>query len=431
MTQTKNFLFVSIDGLIGDIAWRVSNEGHNVRYSIETDYAKDIVDGLVPKTNNWRKETDWADLIVFDDTWGGGEFAENLRKRGKTVIGGSVWSDRLEEDRSFAKQTMKDLGMQVIEGKTFTSFEKGIQYIENHPNSYVFKPCGEVQNYKDLLYVGRDPEGRDVINLLHRHREQEQSNLNQYQLQKRVDGIEISLCGFFNGQQFLEPVNYTFEHKPLFPGGIGPMTGEMGTSMFWTEKTTLFQSVVEPFSDCLRAEGYAGPFDVNCIVTRDEIYPLEVTPRFGYPQIAIQEEGLNTPISELLLALGNGNDPDLDVHSGYQVGARVVVPPFPYDDLDVFENQSRDAPIWFEGDGIPKGVHPEDLKYTDGKYRVAGETGEILVVTGKGDSMRAAQEEMYDRIDRITLPNMYYRNDIGDHWYENEEGEKLRSWGYL
>lgn len=85
--------------------------------------------------------------------------------------------------------------------------------------------------------------------------------------------------------------------------------------------------------------------------------------------------------------------------------------------------------VRFRGEGIPDGVHLEDIKYADGEYRVAGETGEVLVVTGCGDTMRAAQQEAYDRADEIILPNKFYRTDVGDGWYD--EAEQLLSWGYL
>ncbi len=429
--EDTNLLFVSIDGLITDIAWRVSREGFPVRYYVETDYARDVGEGFVPKTDAWRDELEWADVVVFDDTWGGGEHAQQLREEGMAVIGGSAFTDQLEEDRELASNVMSDMGLDVIPENTFDDYESAIRHVRANPAAYVIKPCGEVQNFKELLYVGRAEDGRDVIAVLERYREKWGDEIDRFQLQRRVEGVEISVCGFFNGQKFIEPVSYTFEHKPLFPGDVGPMTGEMGTSMFWTEPTRLFDETIRPFAPRLREEGYHGPFDINCIVTEDSVRPLEMTPRFGYPQIAIQEEGLKTPVSKLLLDLANGRDPDLEVHRGFQVGARICVPPFPYDDLDVFNAQSRDAPVWFEqsNGGIPDGVHLEDLKHTNGEYRVAGETGEILVITGRGESMEKAQQEMYAMTDQIIAPNMYYRNDIGDRWYE--EGDLLLSWGYI
>ncbi|MEM5872097.1 MAG: phosphoribosylamine--glycine ligase, partial [Candidatus Aenigmatarchaeota archaeon] len=66
-SEKKKFLFVSIDALITDIAWQVFKEGHEVKYFIETPSEKEIGDGFVPKTDDWKKEIDWADVIVFDD----------------------------------------------------------------------------------------------------------------------------------------------------------------------------------------------------------------------------------------------------------------------------------------------------------------------------------------------------------------------------
>ena len=84
----RNFLFVSITGLISDIAWQVAKEGHDVRYFIEDEKERDIADGFVPKVLDWEKEVDWADVIVFDDTLGQGEKSQVLRAKGKLVVGG-------------------------------------------------------------------------------------------------------------------------------------------------------------------------------------------------------------------------------------------------------------------------------------------------------------------------------------------------------
>ena len=85
----RKFLFVSISGLISDIAWQVAKEGHEVRYCIEDEKERDIADGFVPKVRDWQREVDWADVVVFDDTLGQGEKAQALRAKGNAVIGGT------------------------------------------------------------------------------------------------------------------------------------------------------------------------------------------------------------------------------------------------------------------------------------------------------------------------------------------------------
>ena len=63
METKRKFLFVSLTGLVGDIAWQVLKEGHEVRYFIGDPEEKDIADGFVPKTDDWEKDVDWADVI--------------------------------------------------------------------------------------------------------------------------------------------------------------------------------------------------------------------------------------------------------------------------------------------------------------------------------------------------------------------------------
>ena len=67
----KNFLFVSLEGLIADIAWQVVKEGHEVKLFIESKDEHELGDGFVPKTEDWVSEVPWADVIVFDDVLGG------------------------------------------------------------------------------------------------------------------------------------------------------------------------------------------------------------------------------------------------------------------------------------------------------------------------------------------------------------------------
>jgi phosphoribosylamine--glycine ligase len=49
----KKFLFVSLDGLIADIAWQVVKEGHEVKLFIEAKDEREIADGFVAKTDDW------------------------------------------------------------------------------------------------------------------------------------------------------------------------------------------------------------------------------------------------------------------------------------------------------------------------------------------------------------------------------------------
>src|SRR5919109_2017034 len=114
------FLFVSYEGLIADIAWQVTKEGHEAKLWIQNPEERTIGDGFVPKAGDWKREVDWADVVVFDDVLGMGTLAEGLRKAGKAVVGGSPYTDRLEDDRAYGQQELKAAGVSIISQENFT-----------------------------------------------------------------------------------------------------------------------------------------------------------------------------------------------------------------------------------------------------------------------------------------------------------------------
>jgi phosphoribosylamine---glycine ligase len=423
------FLFVSIDGLIGDIAWQVVKEGHEVRYFIESEEEREIGDGFVPKVDTHEPHVEWADVIVYDDVLGQGAKAEALRKRGKKVVGGSAYTDKLEDDRAFGQNELKDAGVGIISQENFTSFDDAIAYVKGKPDRYVIKPSGAAQNSKQLLFVGEDDDGLDVIQVLEDYKRAWSEKIREFQLQKRIVGVEVATGAFFNGKEFVYPISVNFEHKKLFPGDIGPATGEMGTAMFWSEPNKIFNATLKPMEPKLREERYVGYIDVNCIVNSNGIYPLEFTARFGYPTISIQQEGLVTPIGEFLVKLAEGTISRVRARSGFQVGVRIVVPPFPFKDKQTFESSSKDAVILFKTPSRD-GYHIEDVRQENGEWLVTGTSGVVLIACGTGPTMRQAQRQAYNRVRNVMIPNMYYREDIGDRWSE-EDSDRLHSWGYL
>ncbi|MCB1625318.1 MAG: hypothetical protein KDI32_12075, partial [Pseudomonadales bacterium] len=282
------FLFVSWSALISDIAWQIVKEGHEVKYYIDAEKERDIGDGFVPKCADWRAEVAWADVIVFDDTLGHGALAAELRTAGKKVIGGTPYTDRLEDDRSFGQDELRKSGVNILPYREFTDFDSAIVYVHDNPDRYVIKPSGEAGNVKRRLFVGDEDDGEDVIRVLGAYKKSFPDEIKVFQLQKRVTGVEVAVGAFFNGREFVYPINVNFEHKKLFPGNIGPSTGEMGTTMFWSGPNKLFSSTLKKMESLMAREGFVGYMDLNCIVNGNGIYPLEFTARFGYPTISIQ-----------------------------------------------------------------------------------------------------------------------------------------------
>ena len=419
------FLFVSWEALSGDLAWKIQNEGHKVKCCIK-DVA-DEYDGFIEKVSDWKDHVKWADVVIFDDV-GFGKEADALRKEGKAVIGGSEYTDRLEDDREFGQAEMKRLGMLTLPSWDFDDYDKALQFIKENPGRYVYKPSGFVPGeWRGLLFAGKEEDGRDLYEILEQNKKIISKKIKQFQLQKFVSGVEVGASAFFNGNKFITPILIAFEHKRLFPGELGPMTGEMGTSMFWCESNKLFGETTGKMEEDLHKSGYVGYIDINCIVNGRGIYPLEFTCRFGYPTINIQQEGVLSEWGEFFYALAHKEDYDLKTKKGFQVGVVCVVPPFPSEDKSEFEIY-KDLSMLFKKQNT-EGVHLGDVKITDGVWRVAGESAYVLIVTGSGSTMEEARKQAYLRIENIMLVNMFYRTDIGATW--SEDSDKLQTWGYL
>ncbi|TSC91730.1 MAG: phosphoribosylamine--glycine ligase [Parcubacteria group bacterium Licking1014_17] len=423
----KKFLFVSFESLSGDLAWQVKKEGHEVKAYIEREGDKDVYDGILDKVDDWGKYKDWADVIVFDDV-DFGKIADSLRAAGKLVVGGSEYTDKLEKDREFGQDEMKRAGMLTLPHWDFTSFDSAIDFIKTNPGRYVFKPSGNISSdQKGILFLAQEDDGKDLIEILEQNKIVWAKKIKKFQLQKMAVGVEVAVGAFFNGNDFIYPLNVNFEHKKLFPGDIGPYTGEMGTLMFWSPGNEIFKNTLLKLKPELVKSKYTGYIDINCIANAKGIYPLEVTSRFGYPTISIQMEGVISPWGEFLYRMAGGESIELKTKKGFQIGVVVAIPPFPFDDKkEAFIY--KDLSIIFKKGNLD-GIHLGDVKIINGTWSIAGESGYVLVVTGAGITVDDARRQVYWRLNNILLQNMFYRTDIGLKWYQ--DSDKLQTWGYL
>ena len=136
--------------------------------------------------------------------------AQALRAAGKPVIGGTVYTDNLEDDRSFGQEELKKAGVTIIPYQEFDDFDHAIEFVKKNPDRYVIKPSGEAQNVKRRLFVGEEEEdGDDVVGMLEAYKRAFSDEIKVFQLQRRVSGVEVAVGGFFNGKK----VRYAHQHQ--------------------------------------------------------------------------------------------------------------------------------------------------------------------------------------------------------------------------
>lgn len=431
-------LFISGELIAGDLAYRLSEEGCDVKLYIEHPDQQDCQTGFVQKINNWRCELGWvgkSGLIVFDDV-GFGEIQDQLRRDGFRVFGGSAGGDRLELDREFAQTKFVDLGLDVLPTLRFEHPTDAVRYIRTAvPCRWVVK-----QNNHDsaLCYVGQFDDGSDVFDVLESYQTR---GIRDISLQMAAEGIEIAVGRYFNGQDWVGPVELNIEHKALCDGNIGPKTGEMGNLAWYSDATEqpLFEKVLAPLRPFLIESKYRGDIDVNCIVNAQGVVPLEFTARLGCPITHVQSALHLTPWREFLGAIADGRQIELAYRLGYGIGLTIAVAPFPYQGLPVGHYSAAGFPVCFRSeptlDERRRHYHFESVRreiQADGRERlqVTNGLGYAAFVTGVGETVVAAREDVYAAARNLCIPKSIYRTDIGKKFIETDE-LKLKSWGWI
>lgn len=427
-------LFISKELGASELAVALKNEGCDIKLFVQDEKVACGLDGIVPKTPNWEGELSWVGkegLIIFDDT-GYGKIQSDLREQGYRVVGGSEESDRIEIDRLVGKQILEASGMNVLPTFSFTNLSEAVQFLKSHNDvRWVVKVNGG--HISSLCYVGENYDQSDLIGILHHYEKQGVKLVN---LQQRVTGIEIGVARYFNGQDWVGPIEMNVEHKSLMPSDIGPKTAEMGTLMWYDEDegNKLFQETLAKTRSYLKDIDFRGDVDINCIINEGGVWPLEFTARFGNPATALQIELHESPWYEFLGAIADGNNYDLKFKNGYGVTVTVAVPPYPYYvDVDSAET-SQGLPIGFSTPVVlDEWKHyglEEVAKTKDGQLIVSSNRGCVAHISGYGDTIEVAQQEAYRRVKNLVVPKAFYRLDIGTNFLKTDL-TTLKQWGWL
>jgi phosphoribosylamine--glycine ligase len=153
---------------------------------------------------------------------------------------------------------------------------------------------------------------------------------------------------------------------------------------------------------------------LNAIVNAQGIWPLEFTCRFGYPGFAILTPLQKTPWGELLRAMITRSQSTFETRAGFSVGVVLTTPPFPYARPQVEEPSG--LPVIFDGDLTAEdrgNLHYCELGLEAGQLVTTGIYGWAMVVTGVADTIAGAQQRANRLADRVLIPNVRYRRDIG------------------
>jgi phosphoribosylamine--glycine ligase len=394
---------------------RLVAEGHEVKVHISNPYCQGTLAGMVDKVDSWQAELAWIHaagpegIILFENAAKQrGQTQDELRHDGYHVIGGSAYGDRLENDRAYAQNVLRDAGLSICTVHEFSDRPAAIDFLRRHPGRYVVKFNGPLESF-----VGQLPDGRDVRAFLS-GLATDLEGAEHFILMQHVEGVEMGVGAYFNGEKFLEPSCLDWEHKRFFPGDLGENTFEMGTVVTYDRTRRFHDLTLGRMEPLLRDGGYCGYINLNTIVNEGGIWPLEFTCRFGYPGYAILDPLQRTSWGELFAAMIRRSTGQFEVHPGFAVGVVLTTPPFPYGRPAV--NEPIGLPILFDEALTAddrRHLHYGEVALQDDQLVTSGAYGWTMVVTGVGSTIESAQRRANGLAEQVFIPNVRYRKDIG------------------
>ncbi|EHJ52612.1 phosphoribosylamine--glycine ligase [Streptococcus macacae] len=350
----------------------------------------------------------WA-FIGPDDALAAG-IVDDFNKAGLKAFGPTRLAAELEWSKDFAKGIMAKYGIPTAAYATFSNFEKAKVYIEEQGAPIVIKADG--------LALGK---GVVVAETMEQAVEAAQEMLldNKFGdsgarvvIEEFLDGEEFSLFAFVNGDKFyMMPTAQ--DHKRAYDGDKGPNTGGMGA---YAPVPQLSQSVVDksvdtivkPVLEGMLKEGrpYLGVLYAGLILTADGPKVIEFNSRFGDPETQIILPRLTSDFAQNIADILEGKEPDITwTDGGVTLGVVVASNGYPL----AYEKGVL-LPEKTEGDII---TYYAGAKFAENGKALLSNGGRVYMLVTTADSVQAAQERIYDQLDKQATAGLFYRTDIG------------------
>lgn len=388
------------------------------KFEVVFDFGKIL--NSVPKNNL---------TIVIDDV-GAGELGKWLRDNGYKVVGGSPFTDKVEEERQYATDLMSRV-MNVPESISFTSWKDAINYVKSQEDDVrlVFKPNDSFAP-KEYTYVSKNVE--DLLDTMKEFREGWHWK-EDFQIQQFIKGVEVDFSGYFNGKDYLEnSMLLYFENKPIMNDDVGPASGGAIAVEFARAVEGVFGDILNKLKPALQKSGYVGQISCNSMVSEEDHKPyfLEFCGRFGYPSfpmdITLIEDNDKT-LHDFFQALVNqSNGKGIFPTDKIGVTISVGVPPYPM--KEGVEKTRGIAVGWDEK--WDEYFYPYFVMYEKNKICLSGMAGDALNITCADKNLDGAIEMLYnDYLPTMELKHAMYRTDLGKD--AKRRIKSLRDWKLL
>lgn len=324
---------------------------------------------------------------------------------GLRIFAPTAAAARIETSKEFAKDLMRKYQIPTASYRTFEDYDSAKRYLDEQGAPIVIKYDGlaagkgvvvamtaeEADNaLKDMLLDNRFGEGKVVM-------------------EEFLQGPEFSLLALVNGEQVV-PLVIAQDHKRAYDGDKGPNTGGMGAyspvpvvpqaQIDWA-----VEHIMKPTAKALIAEGcpFCGVLYGGLMLTKDGPKVIEFNARFGDPETEVVLPKLKSDLTQMMLDILDHKEVSPEFYEDAFLGVVLAAKGYP-------GSYTKNIPL-NDPTGISQQVFCMGVKEEEEMLLSNG--GRVIIVVGRGKTLKEAQQDAYQGVEKMAHPDLFYRQDIG------------------
>jgi phosphoribosylamine--glycine ligase len=382
-----------------------------------------------------RREGIDLTIVGPEDPLAGG-IVDAFKQAGLRIFGPTATAARLESDKAFAKQLMRQHAVPTADARVFDDYDLAAQFISSREEGLVIKAAGLCKG-KGVVVCADPPEALIAAEKILVGREFGEAG-RRIVVEERLEGPEVSLLAIVDVRAGADSAAHSLttvhdhrepatgrtiyllesaqDHKRLLDGDRGPNTGGMGAFSPSPRLDDgllrqIEQQIFVPTLDALVREeiDYCGVLYAGLMLTAAGPKVLEFNCRFGDPETQALLMRMKSDLLEVIDAAVSGGLEDATIEWDPRPSLSVVLASGGYP-----EKYRTGVPIL----GLADVEEGESLAVFHAGTARQGEQvvtagGRVLAVTALGDTMVDAQRRAYDTVERIRFDGMQYRRDLG------------------
>ncbi len=350
---------------------------------------------------------------------------DEFRAHNMRIFGPTKAAAQLESSKAFSKAFMRRHGIPTAEYATFSDPVAAHAYVDRMGAPTVVKADGLAAG-KGVVVAMSLAEAHEAIDFMLvdntlgvAHNDGADGvAVPRVVIEEFLEGEEASFIVMVDGKNVL-PLATSQDHKRLQDGDQGPNTGGMGAYSPAPVVTPdvhakAMREIILPTVKGMEADGipFSGFLYAGLMIDKNgQPKTLEFNCRMGDPETQPIMMRLKTDLVDVLMAAtepgphGKLDEVELQWDRRTALGVVLAAHGYPMnprkgDAVTGIPKESEDAAVFHAGTTLQ-----------DGTVLTSG--GRVLCVTALADSVKQAQQRVYQVIDEIQFDGMQFRRDIG------------------